>query len=84
MMDTVFDDTVKICEFYSSEEYPIHVDWGGGYIYLGDDDFTVSPIVEEDNTVIYFVEEPSGDLRLVADLDDYFRSIFADFWEDRF
>lgn len=81
-MSTVFDDTVKTCEFYSSEEYPIHVDWVGGYIELGDGEFVVSPMVEDDNTVVYFVKEPSGALRLVADIDDYFQSMLPDWLEE--
>lgn len=80
-MDTVFDDTVKICEFYSSEEYPITVDWVGGYIYLGDDEFAISPIVGDDGPV-YFVKERSGALRLVPDLDDYFQSRLPDWREE--
>ena len=80
-MGDVFDDAVKTCEFYSSEERPIHVDWGAKYIVLGDGDFVVDPILEDDVTV-YIVKGPSGDCRLVSDLDDYFRSTLSDWWGD--
>lgn len=81
-MDTAFEDAVKTCEFYSSEEYPIHVDRDGKLIELGDGEFVVDPVIEGDNVVVYIVQDPSGACRLVADLDDYFQSMLPDWREE--
>lgn len=77
-MGTGFEDAVKTCEFYSSDEYPIHVDWSAQYIELGDGEFVVDPVMEDGNAIVYIVQEPSGACRLVDDLDDYFQSVLPD------
>ena len=81
-MSIVFEDAVKTCEFYSSEEYPIHVDWDGQCIELGDGRFVVDPVMVDDNVVVYVVQDSSGACRLVADLDDYFQSVLPDWREE--
>ena len=82
LADIVFEDTVKTCEFYSSEEYPVHVNRDIGCVVLGCDEFRVTPVVEDDGVVLYYVEEPSGRRRLVADLDDYFQAMLPDWREE--
>lgn len=77
-----FEDTVKICEFYSTDEYPIHVNRDGRLIELGDGEFVIDPVMEGGNVVVYIVEDPSGVCRLVSDLDDYFQSMLPDWREE--
>lgn len=76
--DLEFEDAVKICEFYSSYEYPIHVDWDARYIELGDDEYVVNPICEEGDHMYYIIKDPSGTRKLVCDIDDYFQSMLPD------
>lgn len=72
--DVVFDDTVKICEFYSGEDLPIEVDYDGHCIYLGG--YTVDPLTENDELVTYIVKPPTGYTEMTLDLDEYFQREF--------
>ena len=77
-MGSVFDDTVKTCLFYSSEEYPLYVDRDDGYIELGDGAFKVTPFSEDGYPTVYGVKDPSGTYRVVGNLDHYFQSVLPD------
>lgn len=78
--DSEFDDIVKICEFYSSDDLPIEVDEENYYIKLGD--YAVDAVVMEGRFVSYIVEDPDGVCLFVSDLDDYFQEHLPG-WEDR-
>lgn len=76
--DVVFDDTVKICEFYSGDDLPIEVDYDGHCIYLGK--YIVDPLTEDGESVTYIVTSPAGYTQITLDLDEYFQRVFR--WED--
>lgn len=77
--DVVFDDTVKICEFYSGDDLPIEVDYDGHCIHLGG--YTVDPLTEDGELVSYIVSPPLGCTQMTLDLDEYFQRVFQ--WEER-
>ena len=70
-IETEFDDTVKICEFYSGDDLPIEVDEENYHITLGD--YVVDPVMKDGHLVTYLVEDPDGVTLFVSDLDDYFQ-----------
>lgn len=76
--DVVFDDTVKICEFYSGDDLPIEVDYVGHCIHLGG--YTIDPLTEDGELVTYIVTPPHGYTQITLDLDEYFQRVFQ--WED--
>lgn len=75
-----FDDTVKICEFYSGDGLPIKVDYENFYVFLGD--YVVDPVMEDGHLITYIVEDPGHNTHLVGDLDSYFQSVLADWREE--
>lgn len=76
--DVVFDDTVKICEFYSGDDLPIEVDYDAHCIYLGE--YTVDPLTEDGELVTYIVKPPTGYTQMTLDLDEYFQRVLR--WEE--
>lgn len=76
--DVVFDDTVKICEFYSGDDLPLWVDYDGHCIHLGG--YTVDPLTEDGELINYIVTPPSGYTQITLDLDEYFQRVFQ--WEE--
>lgn len=72
--DVVFDDTVKICEFYSGDDLPIEVDYDGHCIHIGG--YTVDPLTEDGELVTYIVSPPIGYTQITLDLDEYFQRVF--------
>lgn len=75
-----FDDTVKICEFYSGDDLPIKVDYENYYVFLGD--YVIDPVMENGHLITYIVEDPGHNTHLVGDLDSYFQSVLADWREE--
>jgi len=71
-----FDDTVKICEFYSGDGLPIEVDYENYYVILGD--YVVDPVMENGHLIAYIVEDPQHNSHLVGDLDSYFQAVLPD------
>ena len=71
-----FDDTVKICEFYSGDDFPLKVDYENSLVFLGD--YIVDPVLDNGHLVTYIVEDPEHNTHLVGDLDSYFQSIPPD------
>lgn len=71
-----FDDTVKICEFYSGDGLPITVDYENYYVFLGG--YVVDPVMENGHLITYIVEDPGHSTHLVGDLDSYFQSVLPD------
>lgn len=70
-----FDDTVKICEFYSGDGFPLEVDYEGYYVNLGG--YVVDPVMENGHLITYIVEDPEHNTHLVGDLDDYFQRVLV-------
>ena len=77
--DVVFEDTVKICQFYSGIDLPIVVDYEGHCIHLGE--YTIDPLTEDGELVTYIVSPPIGYTQITKDLDEYFQRVFK--WEER-
>lgn len=75
-----FDDTVKICEFYSGDGFPINVDYENFFVFLGD--YVIDPLMENGHLITYIVEDPGHNTHLVSDLDDYFLSVLPDWQEE--
>ena len=71
-----FDDTVKICEFYSRDDLPIKVDYEKCLVNLGD--YVVDPVMENGHLITYIVEDPEHNDHLVGDLDYYFQTELSD------
>ena len=71
-----FDDTVKICEFYSGDDLPIKVDYENYFVFLGD--YIVDPVMENGHLVTYIVEDPGHNAHLVGNLDYYFQTALPD------
>lgn len=76
--DVVFDDTVKICQFYSGDDLPIEVDYDDHCIYLGE--YTVYPLTEDGELATYIVKPPAGYTQMTTDLDEYFQRVLR--WEE--
>lgn len=75
-----FDDTVKICEFYSGYDLPVEVDYENYYVKLGD--YVVDPVMENGHLITYIVEDPGHSTHLVGDLDSYFQSVLSGWREE--
>ena len=71
-----FDDTVKICEFYSGDGLPIEVDYEKHLVFLGE--YVVDPVMENGHLISYIVEDPGHSTHLVGDLDSYFQAVLPD------
>lgn len=74
-----FDDTVKICEFYSGDGLPIEVDCDNRTVFLGD--YVIEPLVRNGHITDYFVTDPDFIQHLVTDLDCYFQRVLPG-WEE--
>ena len=75
-----FDDTVKICEFYSGDGLPIKVDYENQLVKLGD--YVVDPVMDNGHLITYIVEDPGHNTHLAGDLDSYFQSVLPDWREE--
>lgn len=75
-----FDDTVKICEFYSGDDLPIEVDYENYIVNLGG--YVIDPVMENGHLITYIVEDPGHNAHLVGDLDSYFQSALSDSSEE--
>ena len=71
-----FDDTVRICDFYSGDDLPLEVDYENFYVFLGD--YVVDPVMEGGHLITYIVEDPGHSTHLVGDLDSYFQAVLPD------
>ena len=75
----VFDDTVKICEFYASSDDEVKVDLENSHIRMGG--YDIDPLTRDGHLVSFLVVDPDGVAIFVDDLDSYFKSVLD--WEDR-
>lgn len=71
-----FEDTIKICEFYSGDGLPLEIDYENYYVILGD--YVVDPVIDNGHLVTYIVEDPEHNTHLVGDLDSYFQMALPD------
>lgn len=76
--ETDFEDTVKICEFYTEIDCPLEVDYERRRVILGD--YIVEPLVEDGRLTEYSVSRSDGSSFLVWDLDSFFQREFN--WEE--
>lgn len=74
-----FEDTVKICEFYSYEALPLRVDYENRFVLVGD--YAVEPLRDGEELVGYVVDPPVGPVLTVLDLDVFFQNELADWGE---
>lgn len=77
--DSIFDDTVKICEFYADPCETFEVDSENLIVFMGDRE--ISLVKGDGRQEAYLVIEPDGLSHLEDDLDSYFQRIFE--WEWR-
>lgn len=78
-VDSDFEDTVKICEFYADPCEVFEVDEENCTVFMGARE--ISPVRREGQLVDYLVIDPDGFSHFEGDLDSYFQSMFE--WEDR-
>lgn len=79
-VSSVFDDTVKICDFYSGDGLPVEVDYENQFVFLGG--YVVDPVMENGHLITYIVDDPAHNTHLVGDLDSYFQSVLPDWREE--
>lgn len=74
----VFEDTIRICEFYSSSVDGVEVDLENYHIRM--EGYDIDPVTRDGHLVRYLVEDPDGVALFVDDLDSYFQSVLG--WEE--
>lgn len=72
--EAVFNDTIRICEFYADEELPIRVDYESHCIHLGG--YLIDPVTEDGELVSFIVLPPSGPPLLMVNLDEFLENMF--------
>lgn len=78
-VESDFEDTVKICEFYADPCESFEVDLENCIVFMGAREID---LVRRDGKLAgYLVIEPDGFSHLEDDLDSYFQSVLD--WEDR-
>jgi hypothetical protein len=76
-VESDFEDTVKICEFYADPCETFEVDLENCIVFMGAREIS---IVRRDGHLDgYLVIDPNGVSIQVGDLDEYFQSVFD--WE---
>ena len=78
-VDSDFEDTVKICEFYADPCETFEVDLENCIVFMGGRE--ISPVRAAGVLVCYLVIEPDGVSHWENDLDSYFQSVLE--WEAR-
>jgi hypothetical protein len=78
-VESDFEDTVKICEFYADPYEEIDVDYENNIIVMGV--YTIDPLIEKGVLIEYLVRGPDGKSHLVWDLDAFFQRVFG--WKER-
>lgn len=78
-VESDFEDTVRVCEFYADPCETFEVDLENCSVFMGGRE--ISPVRVEGRLDHYLVIEPDGFSHLVGDLDSYFQRIFD--WRDR-
>lgn len=71
--EAVFDDTIRICEFYSDEDLQVWVDYENHCIRLGG--YLVDPVTEDGELVTFMVSPPSGPPLFMMNLDEFLENL---------
>lgn len=77
-VESDFENTVKICEFYADPCEVFEVDLENCIVLMGARE--ISPVRRGGRLVGYLVVEPEGFSHLEDDLDSYFQAMYD--WED--
>lgn len=72
--DAVFNDTIRICEFYADESLPLIVDYENHCIHLGG--YLVDPVTEDGELVSFIVSPLSGPPLIIMNLDEFLENLF--------
>jgi hypothetical protein len=78
-VESDFEDTVKICEFYADPCEGFGVDLENCVVFVGARE--ISLVRRDGRLVGYLVIDPDGFSHIEDDLDSYFQSLFD--WEAR-
>ena len=78
-VESDFEDTVRICEFYADPCETFEVDLENCIVFMGARE--INPVRVDGHLDHYLVIEPDGFSHLVGDLDSYFQGEFD--WCDR-
>jgi hypothetical protein len=78
-VESDFEDTVKICEFYADPCESFGVDLENCIVFMGARE--INPVRRSGRLVGYLVIEPDGFSHIEDDLDSYFQSVLE--WGDR-
>lgn len=73
-VESDFEDTVRICEFYADPCEAFEVDFEKGFIFMGAREINL--VMEDGRFDGWLVIEPDGVGHLVDDLDSYFQGVF--------
>lgn len=79
-VESDFEDTVRICEFYADPCETFEVDLENCIVFMGAREIDL--VRKNGRLEGWLVVEPDGFSHLESDLDSYFQSAFD--WEDRF
>jgi hypothetical protein len=77
-VESDFEDTVRICEFYADPCETFEVDLENCVIFMGDREITL--VRGNGQLEGYFVIDPDGSSHLEDDLDSYFQFVLD--WEE--
>lgn len=78
-VESVFEDIVRVCEFYADPGETFEVDSENYRVMLGGRE--ISPLMENGQLITHLVIEPDGVSTWVDDLDSYFQRVFE--WRER-
>jgi hypothetical protein len=77
-VESDFEDTVRICEFYADPCEAFEVDLENCIVMMGDRE--INPVRGDGRLAGYLVIEPDGFFHLEDDLDSYFQRVLD--WEE--
>lgn len=78
-VESDFEDTVSICEFYADPCEVFEVDWENHFVLMGAREINL--VRKEGKLDGWLTIDPDGLSHLVDDLDSYFQSVYD--WKDR-
>lgn len=78
-VESDFENTIKICEFYADPCETFEVDSENHFIFMGSRGINL--VRENGRLDGWLIIEPDGFSQLVDDLHTYFQSVFG--WKDR-
>ena len=72
-VNSIFEDTVRVCEFYAGESVPVRVDYDGHCIHIGG--YVIDPLTEGGELATYIVSPPEGPTLMTLDLHSFLRRV---------